>query len=619
LERSLSIKQRVFGREHPSFAETQARLAIELARLGESNEALKAASAAEITGREHLRLMLRYLPERQALNYAVTRPGGLDLILTFAVSGSEATSLALDSLIRSRALVLDEMAKRRNAVHAPAGDAGLVADLARARQRLVNVVVRGPGDLAPSRYTALVNEARRDSERAEQLLAQRSAAFRAELDAANVGLDDVHSALPADSALVCFVRYRRMAGSSTASAPSYLAFVVRPNQAPIAIPLGTATSIDPLVTAWRSDVVAEAAPGSSRGSRLSGSRLRRAIWDPITAALKGTSQVFIVPDGTLSLVPFAALPIEQTRYVIDEAPVLHYVSTERDLAVTRNVADVSAAPHGLLALGGPSFDDGMPSSRTAARRGATPTNCENLHGITFQRLDGSLREVQEVARLWNAPAERTARVLVGSEANERAFKNEASRYGVLHLATHGFFLGDACDPPRAGVRGTTRAVGGLATASSTMVDAVRRENPLLLSGLALAGANRRASARPDDDDGILTAEEVASLNLSGVEWAVLSACGTGLGAIKAGEGVFGLRRAFQVAGARTVIMSLWSVDDQATREWMVALYEGRFRKHLSTAAAVHGATIAMLRDRRAKGLSTAPFYWAAFVAAGDWR
>jgi CHAT domain-containing protein len=152
-----------------------------------------------------------------------------------------------------------------------------------------------------------------------------------------------------------------------------------------------------------------------------------------------------------------------------------------------------------------------------------------------------------------------------------------------------------------------------------MVDAVRRENPLLLSGLALAGANRRASARPDDDDGILTAEEVASLNLSGVEWAVLSACGTGLGAIKAGEGVFGLRRAFQVAGARTVIMSLWSVDDQATREWMVALYEGRFRKHLSTAAAVHGATIAMLRDRRAKGLSTAPFYWAAFVAAGDWR
>jgi CHAT domain-containing protein len=146
-----------------------------------------------------------------------------------------------------------------------------------------------------------------------------------------------------------------------------------------------------------------------------------------------------------------------------------------------------------------------------------------------------------------------------------------------------------------------------------------RENPLLLTGLALAGANRRSAARLDEDDGILTGEEVASLNLNGVEWAVLSACDTGLGEIRAGEGVFGLRRAFQVAGARTVIMSLWSVDDQATRAWMRALYDARFRRGLSTADAVHTASVTVLRDRRAKGQSTLPFYWAAFVAAGDWR
>jgi hypothetical protein len=97
-----------------------------------------------------------------------------------------------------------------------------------------------------------------------------------------------------------------------------------------------------------------------------------------------------------------------------------------------------------------------------------------------------------------------------------------------------------------------------------------------LSGLAFAGANKRQSARWAEDDGILTAEEIASLDLHGVEWAVLSACDTGVGEIKAGEGVFGLRRAFQVAGARTVIMSLWSVEDRATREWMAALYRERF-------------------------------------------
>ena len=100
---------------------------------------------------------------------------------------------------------------------------------------------------------------------------------------------------------------------------------------------------------------------------------------------------------------------------------------------------------------------------------------------------------------------------------------------------------------------------------------------------------------------------------------MLSACDTGLGEIKAGEGVFGLRRAFQIAGARTIIMSLWSVEDQSARLWMRALYQGRLQKHLSTANAMHEASLSVLGDRRARRQSTHPFYWAAFVAAGDWR
>src|SRR5204862_3843244 len=101
-------------------------------------------------------------------------------------------------------------------------------------------------------------------------------------------------------------------------------------------------------------------------------------------------------------------------------------------------------------------------------------------------------------------------------------------------------------------------------------------------------------ARANQDDGILTAEEVTALNLRGVEWAVLSACDTGLGEVKAGEGVLGLRRAFQIAGARTVIMSLWAVDDEAVRTWMHALYEGRLQRRLSTADAMHQANLDIL-------------------------
>ena len=245
--------------------------------------------------------------------------------------------------------------------------------------------------------------------------------------------------------------------------------------------------------------------------------------------------------------------------------------------------------------------------------------------MQFEALPGSRGEVESVAGLWTKYGTSAGflRTLTGADATERAFKQLGPGRRILHVATHGFFLGEDCAPAVEG----TRSVGGLATASKGAVksndaEATQRsmpENPLLLSGLALAGANRRAAAGPNEEDGILTAEEVAALNLEGVEWAVLSACRTGLGTVTAGEGVLGLRRAFQVAGVRTVIMSLWEVEDGATRAWMEALYRARLGDHADTPDAVRQASLTLIRERKAQGLSTHPFYWAAFVAAGDWR
>jgi len=358
--------------------------------------------------------------------------------------------------------------------------------------------------------------------------------------------------------------------------------------------------------------------------------LKTLIWDRLAPHLGNASRVFIVPDGALSLVPFVALPVGQRSYLLDRGPVLHYLSAERDL-VSMGV-EATDVGQGLLALGGPSFDDptlfgsGRSRPRSVAVLPVHPDSivrsagsaCQRVQDIPFPPLTGTLQEVRELSRMWSTSAitnDEGSRVLIGRDASESTFKKEAHGYRVLHLATHGFFLGDACSPALPG----TRAVGGITTASGSRPSAKPAENPLLLSGLALAGANRRQTAGPNEEDGILTAEEVASLDLGGVEWAVLSACDTGVGQIKAGEGVFGLRRAFQVAGARSVIMSLWSVDDQAARAWMRALYEGRFQKNLTTADAVRAATVTVLRDRRAHSQSTQPFYWAGFIAAGDWR
>jgi len=174
--------------------------------------------------------------------------------------------------------------------------------------------------------------------------------------------------------------------------------------------------------------------------------------------------------------------------------------------------------------------------------------------MKFEPLPESAREVEDIATLWASEsslggeqAQRGAIGLIGAHAIEAAFKRSASGRRVLHLATHAFFLGDLCAPqPDPG-----RGIGGLVVDKPRQPSAAAIENPLLRSGLALAGANDRAAASADEEDGILTAEEISAMDLSGVQWVVLSACDTGVGEIRAKEGVFGLRRAFRMAGAGT--------------------------------------------------------------------
>ncbi len=620
-DRAMAIRARTFGVSHPLYGESVAGMATTLLAMGDSQRALDAATTAEEIGRDHLRLMVRSLPERQALNYAATRPRGLDVLLQLAEASPDAAEVAFDALVRGRALVLDEMASRLRGARATGDGTSILDSYVAAQQRLANLLVRGRGGQAPHEYDALVDDTRGDVETAEQALAHVSREFQRRQTRAAVGLTDVRDVLPDDTALVSYVRYRRrlLRDNGAASRPaatggaaaldSYAALVLRGDKPVVVVPLGSAARIERLAAAWRADI---ASPGSATDqTRLSGAALRRVIWDPAAAYVTGLRQVLVVPDGVLSLVPLAALPTSRHRYLVDTGPVVHYLSAERDV-----VAPAADRPPraGLLALGSPSFDArpaGVPlAAGTPARRGGAEP-CLDLASTVFAPLTGTLREVNEVSALWRASMlDGTPEVRVGARASERAFKERAPFFSVLHLATHGFFAGHACGPP---VR-STRGVGGLATPGRTVPD-----RPLSLSGLALAGANRRAQRRPDEDDGILTAEEVATLELDGVEWAVLSACDTGVGGIEAGEGVFGLRRAFQIAGARTVIMSLWSVDDRATVRWMQALYDARFRQHRTTAQAAHDASTAVLQERRARGQSTHPFYWAPFVAAGEWR
>ena len=193
----------------------------------------------------------------------------------------------------------------------------------------------------------------------------------------------------------------------------------------------------------------------------------------------------------------------------------------------------------------------------------------------------------------------------GADASEEKFKAGAPGNRVIHLATHGYFLESICQPrlPVGGFESKEGYVG---------------ENPLLLSGLLLAGANLHGfeSEQADAEDGILTAYEVSEMVLEGTELVVLSACETGLGEVKEGEGVYGLRRAFQMAGVRTVISALWPVSDKVTAEMMGKLYD---RQDVTLPATLRRIQLEKINELRANNKTDHPFNWGAFIALGDWR
>lgn len=602
-EQNLSIWREKLGPEHPFTLVSMTQLSNVLAHLQLHRDSLNLALNAADIRRDNILMTVRTVDERQALEYAGLHTASVETALSIAVlpdASAQDRSRVWDALIRSRALVLDEMSARYHSIHQISDPQveTLAQAVAAGRAQIAKLVLQGPGKSSLAVYTQSLEAKRRELENTEDRLAVVSDGFRHEREKHRAGFAEVRAALAPGSALVAFRRYERQdfaaAGAATAS---YVAFVLAgPAAGTRVVPLGSAAHIDRLVKRWREEIDRErtslgrAAKANEESYRVAAAALRQAVWAPLRRYLGVAQRVYIVPDGALQLVNFAALPSTAGHYLAETGPLLHILSAERDLTGSLP----PRAGNRLLAVANPAFEAGPAVTPPSPHRGASPS-CADFASVRFGSIPGSRQEVEAILEIWKERGWQSLQ-LTGKAATESAVKNQVSGNRVVHLATHGFFLAGTCGP------------GSLAA-----------ENPLLRSGLALAGANRRSSAASGDDDGILTAEEVASLNMDGAEWVVLSGCDTGIGDSRAGEGVLGLRRAFQEAGARTLIGSLWPVDDQGARQWMAALYRARFLRGLGTAEAVRAADLEQLRARRAAGKSLHPFYWAGFVAVGDWR
>jgi len=634
--RSLGIFEEALGPDHPETASERVRLARAELVLGETTRALDDALMSERALLAHFQRTARGLAEREALAFESDRFAGIGVALSVLAKGSAAApsvAAVFDAIVRSRAAVLDEMASRKRA-WLESGDPAIDAlgdELTAARNRLARLVTGGGAD--PAAMARAVEE----RDKAERRLAERSALFREGMARTRIGLAEAQAGLPRRAALVSFIQFERQEPAKDRQGPapvpvtSYAALVVPADRGALRfVVLGPAEGIDRAILAWREQAAVQPAGPAVTGSaaetryRDAARRLREVLWDPIAPALAGAERAFLVPDGDINLVDFGTLP-DGDGYLIESGPILHYLSAERDLAA-------GPAPRrsgsGILALGGADFEMTGDISAAAARRETVAragyraaSGCENLDAIRFDPLPGTAEEVTAIGTLWSGARDKaeTIEILTGPRANEAALKKAGPGRRVLHIATHSFFLHDVCpsllqsalaERPAAGER---RSLLG--------------RNPLLLTGLALAGANDRSSrdatrsagARPArEEDGLLTAEEIGAIDLSGVEWAVLSACETGVGRIQAGEGVLGLRRSFQIAGVRSLIMSLWKVQDDAARQWMTALYKARFAGK-STSDAARQAGLDRLHALRERGRGTHPFFWGGFVAVGDWR
>ena len=604
---ALSVREKSLGSEHILVGQSRLGIGRACAARGDWRGAFNEALESERIGRAHQGAISRGLLEDLALRHRDIRIRGIDLALAALPNlrdeNGAAVVQAWDAVIRDRGVVQDAVAARYALVHSPTTP----------KQR----TIRDSLEKATSRLAVAVLWAER-SARHEGLLeieASRHAVDRLEAElhelipgaatrwrSRDPGFASVQRSAPKGSALVAYILYRGNTGDQDAR---YAAFVMPGERGrPRFVPIGPAAEINSLIVRWRQEAEDSYwTPASGTGVE-SGLRLREAVWDPLEPLIRSASRVWIVPDGLLNLVNFYGLSLPEGRFLIERSPTLQILATERDLL---RIRDRTILGRGMLAVGDVAFSGAKSAGDGRAR--ARPGEGLLEFGTTrrFEPLDGSRRELSEIEQVWSKTkatrSRGTLRILRGGEASEARFKREVqSGYRTLHVATHGFFLGQE-----------TRSWEPRLTNDM----AVRRalDAPMLCSGIALAGANDR-SLQPGGEDGLLTAAELATLDLSSVDWVVLSACNTGVGRVVAGEGVFGLRRAIVLAGAGGYVMSLWPVDDSETVQWMSALYRARLQRGFSAAEAVRAASLERLKLRRKAQVSVSPALWAGFVGGG---
>ena len=626
LQKAMEIQQRSLPEAHPDLATTYSNLGTLEVASGRINEAVALKHQASAIDDRMIGQVFSIGSDQQRLLFLRKLQGRqeefLSLVYRHLSHSPKAMRTALELVLRRKALGAEALASQRDAILG-----GRYPHLREAfdqlnqlRKRTAQKMLAGPAPgetLAAHEQT--LHERQQEQQQRETALVRQIPEMSLEQQLQKADRRAVALALPENVTLVEFVRFNVfdfnaiLARRERKWQPArYLAFVLHAGQPENVqmIDLGEAEPIDRLIADFRATITGESEHDTNRDmvkakslpvpsdEDRSGRALRTAVFDPLVAAFSDRKRLFLAPDGDLSRLPFEVLPTDDGRRLIDDY-CISYVSCGRD--VLRFQAQSTGQPSEALVVADPDFDlrdDGKATSRQPDVTAGRQSRDLGETDLSFDRLLGTREEGERIAKLLKV------RPWLQAEVLERRLKQVRSPW-ILHLATHGFFLADQGREPdqHAWIGGSD--MGRFA--------GLRLENPLLRSGLALAGGNtwlRKGQLPPEAEDGLLTAEDVTGMDLLDTELVVLSACDTGLGEIRTGEGVFGLRRAFVLAGAKTLVMSLWKVPDEETRELMEDFYR-RILAGEPRAEALRNAQLAM------KAKYPDPFFWGAFICQGN--
>jgi CHAT domain-containing protein/Tfp pilus assembly protein PilF len=627
-QRSLAISEKVLGLEHPHVATSLNNLALLYWAQGNIVRALELQNRGINIEERNLALIFTTGSEAQKSAYIATLGGTTNYIVSLqtqdAPNNSQATRLALTTILRRKGRVLDALTDSLQTLrqNLKPEDQKLLDQLAATRSQLAALLFKGTGNLPPDQYRQQVASLKAQADQLEATLSRRSAEFRSESQPVTV--EAVQQLIPADAALVELVQYNPFNPKATKpdeywGTSRYAAYILHSTGEPQWVDLGEAAPINQAVANFREAILnpIERAQFKKEVARS----LDEKLMQPIRQRLGNTRNILLSPDSQLNLIPFAALVDENNRYLVENYSIT-YLSSGRDLLRLQNSSPSRSAP---VLVANPDFDNpGNPAvqiasnktsplqgglGETALSRGTNNQRSGNIAQMRFDPLPGTAQEAAAIAPLLPGVT-----LLTKSNATENALK-QVNSPSILHIATHGFFLEDVelVAPPAYGesnIFSLGRSLAAVERRPGTTATPRNYENPLLRSGIALAGFNPRQSGT---EDGVLTALEAAGLNLRGTKLVVLSACETGLGDVANGEGIYGLRRAFATAGAESQLLSLWKVDDYGTKDLMVKYYQ-RLMNNEGRSEALRQVQLEMLANPQYQH----PFFWGAFIPSGDW-